>query len=69
MARRLELPASLANLPQRRISVPEAAALRGISARTFKRHFSHLIQKTSPRRETVALGDALAIGEQSETAA
>jgi hypothetical protein len=68
MARRLELPASLANLPQRRISVPEAAALKGISARTFKRHFSHLIQKTSPRRETVALGDVIG-ADQSKPAA
>jgi hypothetical protein len=45
---------------ERHISVPEAARLKGISPDTFKRHFSHLIRKVSPRRNTVKLRDLLA---------
>jgi hypothetical protein len=50
---------------ERHISVPEAAALKGISSDTFRRHFSHLIRKVSPRRRTVKVRDLLA----SDTAA
>jgi Fic family protein len=44
---------------RRRISVQEAAALKGVSRDTFLRHFRHLVEKTSPRRLTVRLGDVL----------
>ena len=43
----------------RRISVQEAAELRGISISTFKRHYSHLIHKDTPRRDTCKLGEVL----------
>jgi hypothetical protein len=44
---------------RRRISVQEAARLRGISEDTFRRHFGHLIEKITPRRNVVRLGDVL----------
>ena len=44
---------------QRRISVRQASQLKGISEPTFRRHFAHLIQKTTPGRDTVRLGDVL----------
>jgi hypothetical protein len=44
---------------RRRISVAQAAELKGVSVDTFRRHFSHLIEKTTPRRDTVRLGDVL----------
>ena len=44
---------------KRRISVKQAAELKGVSEPTFRRHFSHLIEKTSPGRVTVRLGDVL----------
>jgi hypothetical protein len=44
---------------ERHVSVPEAAALKGISPDTFKRHYSHLIRKPSPRRSVVKLRDLL----------
>jgi hypothetical protein len=50
---------------ERRISVPEAAKLKGVSPDTFKRHYGHLIDKTSPRRNTVKLRKLL----EEETAA
>jgi hypothetical protein len=37
------------------ISVPRAAAIKGISPDTFKRHYADLIIKASPRRNTVKL--------------
>jgi hypothetical protein len=40
---------------EKNISVREAAALKGVSYWTFKRHYSHLINKPSPNRETVKL--------------
>jgi hypothetical protein len=40
---------------EKSISVPEAAAIKGVSPWTFKRHYSHLIRKVSPRREVVKL--------------
>jgi hypothetical protein len=44
---------------ERHVSVPEAAALKGISEDTFKRHYPHLIRRPSPRRATVKLRDLL----------
>ena len=44
---------------RRKISVREAAALNDISEATFRRRFSHLVRKISPRRDVVELGDAL----------
>jgi mRNA-degrading endonuclease toxin of MazEF toxin-antitoxin module len=44
---------------QRRISVAQAAEIKGISEDTFRRHFGHLIEKTTPGRATVRLGDVL----------
>lgn len=43
----------------RKISVAEAAELNSLSLDTFKRHYSHLIRKISPRRDAVELGDAI----------
>jgi hypothetical protein len=44
---------------EKHVSVPEAAKIKGISPDTFKRHYSHLIRKPSPRRCTVKLRDLL----------
>jgi hypothetical protein len=54
-----QLPELSAIELEKHVSVPEAAELRGISTDTFKRHFSHLIRKVSPRREAVKLRDLL----------
>jgi hypothetical protein len=54
---RLELTAEQER--RRRISVREAARLRGVSEDTFRRHFGHLIEKITPRRAVVRLGDVL----------
>jgi hypothetical protein len=53
---------------ERHISVPEAAKFKGISPDTFKRHFAHLIRKTSPRRNTVKMRDLLATDENARVA-
>lgn len=62
-------PLALASLSpierKRKISVQEAAALNDIHESTFRRHYSHLIRKISPRRDVVELGDALAVGSTS----
>jgi hypothetical protein len=47
---------------QRKISVKRAAELNDMSEDSFRRHYSHLIKKVSPRRSAVELGDALAVG-------
>ena len=47
---------------KQKISVKKAAALNDMSEDSFRRHYSHLIKQVSPRRDTVELGDALAIG-------
>ena len=60
-----KLPEELAL--RRKISVKEAAELNNLSEDTFRRRYRHLIQKISPRRQAVELGDALAIGKE-ETA-
>ena len=44
---------------QRRIRVKEAAAFNGLSEATFRRHFQHLIEKITPRRDVVKLCDAI----------
>jgi hypothetical protein len=44
---------------ERHISLPEAAKLFNVSEDTFRRHYSHLIRKVSPRRNTVKLRDLL----------
>jgi hypothetical protein len=48
---------------RRKISVKEAAALNNLSEDTFRRRYTHLIKKISPRRDAVEVGDAIAIGE------
>ena len=50
---------------KRKISVKQAAQLNDVSEDTFRRRYSHLIKKISPRRCVVELGDALAIGNQT----
>ena len=52
------------NLPpelwrKRNISVPQAAEFKGVSEDTFRRHYSHLIKKVSPRRDVCELGAVL----------
>jgi hypothetical protein len=54
---------------KKKISVKRAAELSGVSEDTFRRHFSHLIRKISPRRDVVELGDVIAIGEPKGNAA
>jgi hypothetical protein len=46
---------------RRKISVQEAAEMNSLSLDTFKRHYSHLIRKISPRRDAVELGDAITL--------
>jgi hypothetical protein len=53
------LPSLSALELEKHVSVPEAAKLKGISPDTFKRHYGHLIRKTSPRRNTVKMRDLL----------
>ena len=40
----------------RNISVAWAAEIKGISVDGFRRHYGHLIEQASPRRQTVNLG-------------
>jgi len=44
---------------EKHVSVPKAAEIWGISADTFKRHYSHLIRKASPRRDVVKIRDLI----------
>jgi hypothetical protein len=44
---------------RRGISVEQAAEIKGISPDTFRRHYGHLIEKASPRRDIVRLGSVL----------
>jgi hypothetical protein len=55
---RPELPPELQRY--RNISVSLAAELKDISVDTFRRHFAHLIEQQSPRRQTVSLAKLLA---------
>jgi hypothetical protein len=48
---------------ERNVSVPEAAAQKGVSPDTFKRRYAHLIRKVSPRRNVVKLRDLLTSDE------
>ena len=48
---------------KQKIPVKKAAALNDMSEGSFRRHYSHLIKKVSPRRDAVVLGDALEIGQ------
>jgi hypothetical protein len=43
----------------RKIRVKEAAALNDLSEASFRRHYSHLVRKITPRRDAVELGDAI----------
>lgn len=57
-------PANTIALPpdlerRRRISVRQAAELKGISEESFRRHFRNLIEQTTPGRQTVRLADVL----------
>lgn len=45
----------------KKIKVKEAAALNDVSEATFRRHYKHLIIKVTPRRDAVALEDALTL--------
>jgi hypothetical protein len=45
---------------RRRITVKQAAELKAISEEAFREHFGHLIEQTTPGRQTVKLGDVLA---------
>ena len=47
----------------RKIPVPWAAALKGISTDGFRRYYPHLIEQVSPRRQAVSLGKLLADSE------
>jgi hypothetical protein len=51
---RVALPPELQKF--RRVSVPVAASLLDISEDSFRRHFGHLIEKITPRRDAVQLG-------------
>jgi hypothetical protein len=46
---------------RRRIKVSQAAELNDLSEASFRRHYSHLIQKMTERRDGVTLGDALTL--------
>lgn len=41
---------------KRKISVPQAAEFINVSEDTFRRHYGHLIEKVSPRRDAVTVG-------------
>jgi hypothetical protein len=44
---------------KRKVPVREAARLNSLSEDSFRRHFSHLIIKITPRRDGVTLEDAI----------
>jgi hypothetical protein len=44
---------------RKKIGVKEAADLNDLSEASFRRHYSHLIRKITPRRDAVELGDAI----------
>jgi hypothetical protein len=54
---RVALPPELERY--RKIPVPWAAEIKGISVDGFKRHYAHLIEQVSPRRQAVTLGKLL----------
>lgn len=65
---RVALPPELERY--RKIPVPWAAEIKGISVDGFRRYYSHLIEQVSPRRQAVTLGRLLddPEGEQRPTA-
>jgi hypothetical protein len=46
---------------KKRISPKAAAELNDVSEATFRRHYSHLIEKVSARRDGVRVEDALTL--------
>ena len=46
---------------RRRVKVKHAAAISDVSEASFRRHYSHLIQKITARRDGVVLADALTL--------
>jgi hypothetical protein len=44
---------------ERRVSVAEAARIKGISEDSFRRHYGHVIERVSPRRQAVRLKHAV----------
>jgi hypothetical protein len=54
---RPELPPELQRY--RKVSVPWAAEIKNLSVDTFRRHFGHLIEQASPRRQVVSLAKLL----------
>ena len=51
---------------RRRISVKHAAALNDIHEASFRRHYPHLIEKTTERRDGVTLANALSLPPPSK---
>jgi hypothetical protein len=49
---------------EKNVDVDTAAEIKGLSYSTFKRHYSHIIQKVSPRREAVKLRTLLSAQPQ-----
>ena len=54
---RVALPPELQRY--RKIPVAWAAEIKGISVDGFRRHYPHLIEQVSPRRQAVTLGKLL----------
>jgi hypothetical protein len=55
-----DTPALSAIELERRVSVPEAARIKGISEDSFRRHYAHVIEQVSPRRQAVKIKHAIA---------
>jgi hypothetical protein len=55
---RVALPPELERY--RKIPVPWAAEIKGISVDGFRRYYAHLIEQVPPRRQAVTLGKLLA---------
>ena len=54
--------AAVASDPNRMLSLDEAAALAGLSRDSLRRHYSHIIQRLTPRRLGVWARDLRLIG-------
>jgi hypothetical protein len=50
---------SAENERRRKISIPHAAFLKGVSVSTFMRQFPHLVEQLSARRKGCELGKVL----------
>jgi hypothetical protein len=46
---------------RRKVKVKHAAAVNDLSEASFRRHYSHIIQKITARRDAVTLLDALVL--------